>query len=109
MSQTPEQNLDRLGISLPEASAPIGFSLTHSQLILRDSSMPGIARLTLLVALLWFVLACPVHSQNLQLHYDLGHSIDPENNQSNYPSLFFEFFKLVDSGTIFVKTQADFY
>jgi hypothetical protein len=70
---------------------------------------PRILRNTQSIILLMFILANHVQSQSLELQYDLRHSIDPQNNRSNYPSLFFEFFKLVDSGTFFVKTQADFY
>ncbi len=55
-----------------------------------------------------FALVTPLYSQSLQLQYDLRHSVDPRNTRSNYPSLFFEFFKLVDYGSVFVKTQADF-
>ncbi len=41
------------------------------------------------------------------MQYDLRHSIDSANI-SNYPSQYFEFFKLVNDGAVFVKTQADF-
>jgi len=61
---------------------------------------------------------CSVSStcaQPLQLHYDLRHSINPGLNQKNFPTLYFEYFKSLDSGKSFVKpgsfllkTQADF-
>jgi hypothetical protein len=52
-----------------------------------------------------------VQAQNVQLHYDLRHSIDPEINKKNFPTLSFEYFKLVDTngtGAFLFKMQADF-
>lgn len=49
-------------------------------------------------------------TQNLQLHYDFRHSIDPKLHSSNFPSFSFEYFKLLDtvgSGSFLLKTQAD--
>jgi hypothetical protein len=49
-------------------------------------------------------------SQNLQVHYDLRHSIDPGENSSNYPGFSFEYFKNVDTsgtGSFLMKVQAD--
>jgi uncharacterized protein DUF5020 len=49
-------------------------------------------------------------SQNLQLHYDFRHSMDPKMNAANYPSLSFEYFKLLDTigtGSFLAKIQAD--
>jgi len=55
-------------------------------------------------------------SQKLQLHYDLRHSVDPKHTSKNFPTLYFEYFKSMDSGNSFVKpgsfllkTQADFF
>ena len=42
-------------------------------------------------------------AQELQLHYDLRHTLAPSRNPHNYPSLFFQFFKNQDSGKTFVK------
>ncbi len=40
-------------------------------------------------------LAC--FSQNLQLHYDLRHSVDPRLNPVNYPTVNFEYYKNIDT------------
>jgi hypothetical protein len=54
--------------------------------------------------LLAIVLGClHTQSQNVQLVYDLRHSVDPANNQKNFPSLYFEYFKSQDSGRAFIK------
>src|ERR1700755_2647981 len=42
-------------------------------------------------------------SQQMQLHYDLRHSLDTTHTQKNFPSLYFEYFKTLDSGTSFIK------
>ncbi len=54
-------------------------------------------------------------SQTLQLHYDARHTLDPRHNTTNYPTLYFEYFKAQDSGKSFIKPgsfllkmQADF-
>jgi len=50
-------------------------------------------------------------SQNIQLHYDFRHSIDPKLNEKNFPTLSFEFFKQIDTvgtGAFLLKMQADF-
>lgn len=62
---------------------------------------------------LWAVCALPIaaFSQNLQLHYDMRHTIDPELNPENFPSLSFEYFKLLDTvktGSFLLKLQSDF-
>lgn len=56
-----------------------------------------------------------VHSQTIQLHYDMRHSVDPKRNAKNFPTLHFEYFKTQDSGASFIKPgsfllkmQADF-
>jgi len=54
-------------------------------------------------------------SQSLQLHYDARHTLDPAHNSRNFPTLYFEYFKLQDSGQAFfkpgsflLKIQSDF-
>jgi hypothetical protein len=42
-------------------------------------------------------------SQTLQLHYDFRHTIDPAHNTQNFPTLYFEYFKSLDSGKSFIK------
>jgi len=49
-------------------------------------------------------------SQNLQVHYDFRHTIDPRSNPVNYPSFSFEYFKNIDTmgtGSFLMKLQAD--
>lgn len=49
-------------------------------------------------------------AQNLQIHYDFRHSIDPERNPTNFPGFSFEYFKQIDtlgSGSFLLKIQAD--
>ena len=37
-------------------------------------------------------------SQTLQLHYDFRHTTDPVRNNKNFPTVYFEYFKTLDSG-----------
>jgi len=49
-------------------------------------------------------------SQNLQLHYDFRHTIDPKLNSKNFPTFSFEYFKDVDTmstGSFLLKLQSD--
>ena len=55
-----------------------------------------------------------LHAQNLQLYYDFRHSIDPQHNSQNFPTLYFEYFKAMDStkslvkpGSFFMKIEDD--
>lgn len=43
------------------------------------------------------MLAFPVSSQNIQLHYDFRHSLDPDLNKVNFPVFSFEYFKEIDT------------
>lgn len=43
------------------------------------------------------LLTMPVFPQNIQLHYDLRHSLDPKLNPKNFPSFSFEYFKNNDT------------
>ena len=55
-------------------------------------------------------LTISVSAQNLQLHYDFRHSLDPVKNARNYPSLSLEIFKPIDTmgtGSFLGKIQAD--
>lgn len=59
-------------------------------------------------------IALAAKSQNLQLHYDLRHSIDPRNNPRNFPTLHFEYFKqqtdtswFIKPGSFFLKMETD--
>ncbi|WP_262887358.1 DUF5020 family protein [Mucilaginibacter agri] len=68
------------------------------------------------ITLIFLSLFCVnAFSQTLQLHYDLRHTIDPKRNPKNFPTLYFEYFKTLDTGRAFIKpgsfllkTQADF-
>jgi hypothetical protein len=59
---------------------------------------------------LLLLLASHLYSQqnhNLELHYDFRHSIDSKRNTKNYPTLYFEYWKGTDSGSVLVKLQGD--
>ena len=65
----------------------------------------------LLFFLIFLTISLNGASQNVQLHYDFRHSIDPKLNSVNFPSLSFEYFKLIDTigtGSFLLKLQADF-
>jgi hypothetical protein len=68
---------------------------------------------------IWLVFDCCfaglLPAQNLQLHYDMRHSIDPNHTNRNFTTLYFEYFKQIDTGKAFIqpgnfllKMQADF-
>jgi hypothetical protein len=48
-------------------------------------------------------LSMHLNAQQLQLHYDVRHTLNPGHNTKNYPTLYFEYFKTIDSGKVFVK------
>lgn len=46
-------------------------------------------------------------AQNVQLHYDFRHTLDPELNEKNFPIISFEYFKEFDSlGSFLFKAQS---
>jgi hypothetical protein len=58
----------------------------------------------------FIALSTTAFSQNLQLHYDFRHSMEPESNPTDYPSFSFEYFKNMDTlgtGSFLIKLQAD--
>lgn len=58
-----------------------------------------------------FLFICyPLLSQELQIHYDFRHSIDPELNSKNFLSLNFNYYKSNDKkkGAFFIQMQTDF-
>jgi len=73
------------------------------------SGCSSIGRQVRILMLISFISCAPLFSQSLQVQYDFRHSLDPQNNRSNYPSLVYEYFKSVENGSVFVKTQADFH
>ncbi|MCD9014715.1 DUF5020 family protein [Parachryseolinea silvisoli] len=55
-------------------------------------------------------ICLPTLSQNLQLHYDFRHSLDPDLHRRNFPTFSFEYFKQLDTvgtGSFLLKIQAD--
>jgi hypothetical protein len=67
-----------------------------------------------LFLLMLAITSSNVFSQNLQLHYDLRHTIDPAHNPRNFPTLYFEYFKaqndtssFIKPGTFFIKMETD--
>ncbi|PWT78180.1 MAG: hypothetical protein C5B59_02275 [Bacteroidetes bacterium] len=77
--------------------------------------LSNVAHLKICSVLVALALALQSHSQNLQLHYDFRHTLDPAHNASNFPTVYFEYFKSQDSGRAFIKPgsflikmQADF-
>lgn len=70
-------------------------------------------RLIIIVACCFSKIAS---AQNLQLHYDLRHTVDPARNPKNFPTLYFEYFKsmkkandssMIKPGAFFLKVQTD--
>jgi hypothetical protein len=49
----------------------------------------------------------PTGAQEVQLHYDWRHSVDPRNNARNFPALTFKDFKSMDFGSFLIKVEAD--
>jgi hypothetical protein len=55
-----------------------------------------------------FIFSAPLLAQNLQLHYDFRHTIDPAHNSRNFPTLYFEYYKQQNDTTSFLKPGAFF-
>jgi Domain of unknown function (DUF5020) len=64
---------------------------------------PNISSMRHPLLFLFLLLVTATKAQNLQLHYDLRHTVDPAENPSNFPTLYFEYFKTRDSGHAFIK------
>src|SRR5215510_9047305 len=67
----------------------------------------------IVVCVLWCggsaVSAVPAaRAQDLQLHYDWRHAVDPQNNPRNFPSLTFKSFKGLAFGSFLIKLEGDF-
>ncbi len=67
-----------------------------------------------LTAFILIIFSTPLFAQNLQLHYDLRHSVDPGHNSQNFPTLYFEYFKsqndttsIIKPGSFFLKVETD--
>jgi len=74
-------------------------------------------RSTMVCILCLPILNVKAHSQKLELHYDMRHTIDPKQNSKNFPTLYFEYFKTQDTdsskhfinpGSFLLKIQSDF-
>ena len=53
------------------------------------------------------LISFQLKAQNVQLHYDLRHSLDPEVNEKNFLVLSFEYYKELDSlGSFLFKAQS---
>lgn len=59
---------------------------------------------------LWMMAMLPVcvFAQNLQLHYDLQRTVDPSHAPENFPMLYFEYYKAMDSTLFFIKPGSFF-
>jgi hypothetical protein len=58
----------------------------------------------------FLILSMSGMSQDLQLHYDLRHTIDPKLNSKNFPTFNFEYFKEIDTvgtGSFLFKIETD--
>ena len=49
------------------------------------------------------VYGTPLFSQQLQLHYDPRHWLDPAHNAKNFPTLYFQYFKAESADSSFIK------
>ena len=47
------------------------------------------------------------HAQDLQLHYDWRHTVDPRNNARDFPALTFKTFKALEFGSFLLKLEAN--
>jgi hypothetical protein len=67
-----------------------------------------------LILLMLAGCSASLSAQNLQLHYDLRHTVDPSHNPQNFPTLYFEYFKaqndtssFIKPGSFFLKVETD--
>ena len=68
------------------------------------------------IIFLTIVFSFPMLSQQLQLHYDLRHMVDPKQAKKNFPTLYFEYFKpapdsssgFIKPGSFLLKIQSEF-
>jgi hypothetical protein len=55
------------------------------------------------ILLFFWMAPISLSSQNLQIHYDFRHTVDPIHTAKNFPSIYFEYFKSGDSGKSLLK------
>ncbi|NIJ53886.1 DUF5020 family protein [Dyadobacter arcticus] len=63
-------------------------------------------RFSLIFLCLWSIAS---NAQDIQLHYDLRHSVDPKLNRKNFPMICFQYFKNLDTvstGSFLFKAQS---
>jgi hypothetical protein len=72
-----------------------------------DSIMRSRTSLALLLGCIATFRVSRAGAQDLQLHYDLRHSVDPRNNARDFPSLTFKSFKAMGFGSFLFKLEAD--
>jgi hypothetical protein len=60
-------------------------------------------------ALFCLTLSLNTYSQTLQLHFDPRHTLDPARNPTNFPTIYFEYFRPAKdtSGSFFIKIESD--
>ncbi|MEP7001739.1 MAG: DUF5020 family protein [bacterium] len=62
---------------------------------------------TLLAIACALTLSAPIiGAQDLQVHYDWRHSVDPRNNPQNFPAITFKSFKALEHGSFLLKLEA---
>lgn len=61
----------------------------------------------LLLAHVATATAQAAQAQDLQLHYDWRHTIDPRNNARDFPALTFKSFKALEFGSFLLKLEAN--
>jgi Domain of unknown function (DUF5020) len=61
----------------------------------------------LLLGLTSTTAARAAHAQDLQLHYDWRHTVDPRNNSRDFPALTFKTFKALEFGSFLLKLEAN--
>ncbi|HEX7071938.1 MAG TPA: DUF5020 family protein [Rhodothermales bacterium] len=62
----------------------------------------------LLALILLAFTATAGRAQTVQLEYDLRHTVDPTNNEKNFPRLSFEVVRVLGYGNLLAKVDADF-
>ncbi len=61
------------------------------------------------IPVIFFITTTSLYSQELQLHYDFRHSVDPKLNDKNFPMMDFKYFKELDTmgtGSFLLEVQS---
>jgi hypothetical protein len=59
-----------------------------------------------LIFLILMIVTGQLFSQDIQLHYEFSHPVDPQLNPQNFPAIYFEYFKSMDTTSSFIKPGA---